>query len=117
MQASGSVQPGMSPPVQVFTVSYGDETHPDDGYWPALRIADGELDVGIRVLRADSLCTRCFGTGGDGGTGCGFVDEMGGACDHGWLSRGRAKLHLGVPTSSDRRIRPADARLHAWFDG
>jgi hypothetical protein len=103
--------------VQVFTVSYGDVTHPDDGSRPALRIAVGELDVGIRVLRADSLCTHCFGTGGDGGTGCGFVDEMGAACDHGWLSRGGAKLDLGVPTSSDRRTRPADARWHAWFDG
>ena len=95
--------------VQAFTVSYGDATHPDDGSRPSLRIVVGELEVGARVLRADSPCTNCFGTGGDAKTGCGFVDESGAECDHGWLSRGGAHLGLGVPTSSDRRTRPADA--------
>ena len=109
-------------PVQVFTVSYGDVTAPDDDTRPSLRIAVGVLEVGPRILCADSPCTNCFATGGDAGTGCGYLNpwafsEAGAKCDHGWLSRGGAALGLGKPDSSERRTRPADARWHAWFDG
>ena len=79
----------------MFTVSYGDATVPDDDTRPSLRIAVGVLEVGPRILCADSPCTNCFATGGDAGTGCGYLNpwafsEAGAKCDHGWLSRGGA---------------------------
>ena len=103
--------------VKAFTVSYGGSSAPNADTRPSLRIAVGELEGGPRVLRADAPCTECFATGGDDGTGCGFVDMGGSRCDHGWLGRGGAKLDLGEPDSSDRRVRPADERWHAWYDG
>lgn len=107
--------PGLGP-VRAFIVSYGDATAPDDETRPSLRIAVGQLEVGHRILRADSPCTQCMATGSNAGTGCGFVDESGAECAYGWLSRGGAKLSLGEPSASERRTRPADSRWHAWFD-
>lgn len=103
--------------VQLFTVSHGDLSAPDDATRPSLRFALGELEVGCRILRADAPCTRCFGTGGDSGSGCGFVDESGASCAGGWLGRGGAELEFAAPRSSERRVPPGDPRWRAWFEG
>jgi len=84
---------------------------------PGVRWTVGPTKAGVRVLRTELPCVRCFATGGPSGVGCGFEDEVSGArCSGGWLSQGGLDFPLLPAVAIARLERPADARWHRWFD-
>ena len=103
--------------VDAFTVSKHDSAAPNAATWPHYRFVVASLATGLRVVRVDIPCVRCFATGAGAGS-CGFRDEMAReTCGAGWLFQGGGRIELGTPSESLCAVRPQDARWHPWFDG